>query len=565
MKLQTWLGVISGFCATSGVVCEPGPSLFAATRSCPGNTAEDRTRWGDFTIHDDFHLEVPDTGVTREYFFEVQHGIGAPDGYTRPVVTINGSIPGPTIIADWGDNVVVHVTNRLDSIANGTSLHFHGIQQNFTNPMDGTSSITQCPIAPGHRMSYRWRATQYGTAWYHSHFGLQAWEGLAGGIIINGPATANYEEDKGVIFVSDWSHQTSAERAHIAETDSTPRMDTGLINGTNIYNQTGARFTMAFTPGRSYRLRFINSAVSTTFKVMIDHHVITVIAADLVPIVPYKTTALSIAPGQRYDVVVPADQSTVADAFWLRAIPQETCSKPDNPDGIRGIVHYSPIYSEPNTTGYEYTDSCDDEDMRHLIPFVPRPVGSHFWTVKETVGLLYNEENLIRWYMNNSVMHVDWQSPTLMQTISAGSDSFPRSSAVIDLPKANKWVFLVIETQFDASHPLHLHGHDFAILAQGRGHYDPSTVVFSPNPPWRDTAMLPALGHLVIAFLTDNPGAWLLHCHMGWHSSEGFALQFLERGDELRSLIDADFLLSNCANWNEYYSSDSRAQVDSGI
>jgi FtsP/CotA-like multicopper oxidase with cupredoxin domain len=54
-------------------------------------------------------------------------------------------------------------------------------------------------------MTYTWRATQYGTTWYHSHFSLQAWEGVLGGIIINGPATSNYDEDKGVLFLNDWS------------------------------------------------------------------------------------------------------------------------------------------------------------------------------------------------------------------------------------------------------------------------------------------------------------------------------------------------------------------------
>lgn len=68
-------------------------------------------------------------------------------------------------------------------------------------------SITQCPTAPGESMTYTWRATQYGSSWYHSHFALQAWEGVFGGIIINGPATANYDEDLGVLMLNDWDHQ----------------------------------------------------------------------------------------------------------------------------------------------------------------------------------------------------------------------------------------------------------------------------------------------------------------------------------------------------------------------
>jgi FtsP/CotA-like multicopper oxidase with cupredoxin domain len=80
---------------------------------------------------------------------------------------------------------VVHVTNSMQN--NGTSIHFHGIRQNYTNPMDGVAAITQCPTAPGDSITYTWRATQYGSSWYHSHFYVQAWDGIAGGIVINGP------------------------------------------------------------------------------------------------------------------------------------------------------------------------------------------------------------------------------------------------------------------------------------------------------------------------------------------------------------------------------------------
>lgn len=100
--------------------------------------------------------------------------------------------------------IVVHVSNSLQN--NGTGIHFHGIRQNGTNQMDGTSGITQCPIAPGDSLTYTWRAVQYGTSWYHSHFYVQTWDGLFGGILINGPASANYDVDLGHIFVNDWYH-----------------------------------------------------------------------------------------------------------------------------------------------------------------------------------------------------------------------------------------------------------------------------------------------------------------------------------------------------------------------
>lgn len=272
---------------------------------CQGNSPTTRQQWCDYDIHTDYTTIVPDTGVTREFWFDVDQLIVAPDGRPRWGIAINGSVPGPTIEADWGDTVVVHLRNLLpDSVENGSSMHFHGVRQYHTNPMDGVVSITQCPIPSGSSMTYRWRAMQYGTTWYHSHFGLQTWEGVFGGIIIHGPASANYEEDKGVILLNDWDINTVDELWDTAQLNGSPTVDNALINGTNVFGadhtpeQTGHRFNTTFTPDRSYRLRLGNAACDTHFKFSIDNHTMTVIAADLVPIQPYRTTVLSIAIGR---------------------------------------------------------------------------------------------------------------------------------------------------------------------------------------------------------------------------------------------------------------------------
>lgn len=76
--------------------------------------------------------------------------------------------------------------------------------------MDGVPSVTQCPIAPNDTFTYKWRAVQYGSGWYHSHFYVQAWDGVFGGIQINGPATADYDVDLGHLFLQDWYHVSFA-------------------------------------------------------------------------------------------------------------------------------------------------------------------------------------------------------------------------------------------------------------------------------------------------------------------------------------------------------------------
>lgn len=78
----------------------------------------------------------------------------------------------------------IHVTNGL--AYNGSSIDFHGIRQNWTNANDGVVSITQCPTAPDNIVIYVLEATLYGCSWYHSHYSLQAWDGVFGGVLIPG-------------------------------------------------------------------------------------------------------------------------------------------------------------------------------------------------------------------------------------------------------------------------------------------------------------------------------------------------------------------------------------------
>jgi multicopper oxidase len=390
-------------------------SAAASGTPCAGNTASDRSTWCQYSTSTDYYNEIPDTGVTREYWFSLEQVNLAPDGVSRMALTVNGTMPGPTIIADWGDIVIIHVTNNLDESHNGSSIHFHGLRQNYTNQNDGVVSVTQCPSPPGNTYTYRWRASQYGSTWWHSHFALSAWEGIFGGIRINGPATANYDVDLGNLFLQDWSHQTADELYDLAQLNGVVQLDTGLINGTNVYvngsTQTGSYYSTTFTSGQSYLIRLVNPSIDTHFKFMIDNHTMTVIANDLVPIQPYNTTILSIGMGQRYDIVVTADQASVASDFWMRAYPQVACSSNGNVDGIKGIVHYGDSTGTPTTTGYTYTDECVDEPYASLVPFVAKNVGAEFYDEEEVLTLTKNNESYFRWLLNNTSLQIQWDDP----------------------------------------------------------------------------------------------------------------------------------------------------------
>jgi hypothetical protein len=106
---------------------------------------------------------------------------------------------------------------------------------------------------------------------------------------------------------------------------------------------------------------------------------------------------------------------------------------------------------------------------------------------------------------------------------------------------------------------IHLHGHDFAILKQeANAIYDPSKVVPFDNPPRRDVVLLPAKGYAVIAFKTDNPGAWLIHCHIAKHASGGLDMQILEDREAANKIWQKgnstalDNAAQLCLDWNTW-------------
>lgn len=248
----------------------------------------------------------------------------------------------------------------------------------------------------------------------------------------------------------------------------------------------------------------------------------------------------------------------------MRAKPQSACSKSSNADNIKGIVHYGDSTAVPTTTSYSYPDNCDDMPAASLVPHLSKKVGSSTYNALHNVSISKNDQKLWRWYLNSTSLKLDWANPTTLQ-IQNEMTNFGQSEAVFQLERPNEWAYTVIETNFPVAHPIHLHGHDFFVLAQGKGAYNDTVKYNYNNPVRRDTAMLPAAGYLVLAFQTDNPGAWLMHCHIGWHAEQGFALQYIERQNEIPSVTDSDVLNNNCNAWASYNSAISVTQDDSGI
>ncbi|KAH9870311.1 hypothetical protein IAQ61_005785 [Plenodomus lingam] len=546
--------------------CTNGPR----TRNCWSN---------GYSISTDFDAKAPPDGVTVTYNFEISNVTKPnPDGSggSRPMMLINGQYPGPLVRAKWGDTIVVNVKNNLQD--NGTGIHWHAVRQLNSCQHDGVPGVTECPIAPGKTRQYRFRATQFGTSWYHSHWSAQYGDGIVGPMIIDGPATANYDEDLGALPLTDWYYTPVFTLNEVAQHSLTgpPFADNILVNGTHVnLNGGGSYARMNVVKGKSYRIRIINTSVDNVFSVSMDNHPFTVITADFVPIKSWVTNQLTLAIGQRYDVVINANQTV--DNYWFRVSVGTDCGRNSfQGKGVQmgAVLHYdgAPNGNPAPSTGFALKTSCEDEPSEKLVPFVPNTVPSSVVSNADQLTVeSFQDPNtrLFRWLIDGSPHIVDWNNPSL-ETVLAGSTNFGTNSNVHEMT-GNGWYLWWIQSTaaVQLPHPIHLHGHDFYIVKTGSGIWDGTTTGLNlNNPTRRDTATLPRNGYMLMAFPADNPGMWIMHCHIAFHASQGLSMQFMERKGEIQSVLgDTSEFKKGCDEWDGYWFDGNHPynQTDSGI
>lgn len=339
---------------------------------------------------------------------------------------------------------------------NGTSIHFHGVRQLNSVWDDGTCGITECTVPPGGSKTYRWQATQFGTSWYHSHYSGQYGDGLLGGIVINGPAPANYDTDLGTYTISDWTYITAPQmgaRVNMALQNfgPGPPMDSIVINGTNKSPRgTGRYNTVTISKGKKYRLRIINTSVDNSLRVTLDGHQLQVITADFVPIKPYNANWILVGIGQRYDVIINANQP--AGNYWFRAVVENACREANLHTGLSifnyagvavGTPQTSPLVPKPN--------DCNEEGP--LTPYVSNLVPNQ--TFLSQVGqfdvdvnveqITTNNKNIVFWGVNMSAINVDWMYPT-MKYVLDGNANYPSSLNLVEIPNEGTVSIIVTNT-----------------------------------------------------------------------------------------------------------------------
>lgn len=490
------------------------------------------------------------------------------------MIVINGQFPGPLIRANEGDRIVVNVHN---SATNSTSLHWHGQFQNGTNWMDGTTGITGCGIAPGESFRYELEIkNQRGTYWYHAHISTTRLDGLFGPLIIHSPnegIAEKFDTDR-IIMVQDYYHVHSAALLwdYLApdNENAEPVPQNGLFNGQNTFNcsdtslpcdsRDASPFTLSLDPTSPHRLRFINVGALGEFDIDIDDHQLTLVEVDGTAVKPHTVDRFRIHIAQRYSFILqpPKDLATRANkAFWMRARFMDHCFAEVPPNlqmENKAVVRYSDASTLPQTEGRVKAGKnseraeCEDMDLREVEPVIPikAPEPDEFVHIRS--NFMIGHYQLSRGFMNDTSWRPS-KTPTLFTAIDGiqtGNASFSSSGILSHAFDSRQLVYktdgiktidILINNFDDGSHPFHLHGYKFWVLAEGKGYFshDMYRSINTTNPLRRDTATVGPYQWILVRFIADNPGIWAFHCHLAWHMESGMLMQFLTRADMLKN------------------------------
>ncbi|TFK34125.1 laccase [Crucibulum laeve] len=471
----------------------------------------------------------------------VSNKVISPDGYTRSSVLVNGVYPAPLIKATKGDKFRLNVINSLtdNTMLRTTSIHWHGIAQHGSNWADGVAGVSQCPIAPNHSFLYQFSAPdQAGTFWYHSHFGTQYCDGLRGPLVIYDPRDPHknlydVDDESTIITLGEWYHTQTPSIVGIAQADST------LINGKGRYPG-GPKVDLAIVNverGKRYRIRLLSISCDPNYFFSIDGHNLTIIETDGQNTVPNVVNSIQIFAGQRYSFVLNANQPV--NNYWIRALPNSGYRNltAGYSGGVNSaILRYKGAPNRDPTTNSTQNNPLNEVNLHPLTnpaaPGAPTPSGAD-----KSINIALSVDLVAGRFLVNGTSFIPPTVPVLLQILSgkySAQELLPQGS-VIPLPK-NKVIELSIPAGvIGGPHPFHLHGHAFSVIRSAG-----SDKLNYINPVRRDVVSIgDTLGdNVTIRFTTDNPGPWILHCHIDFHLDLGMAIVFAEDTTDTKSLIN---------------------------
>lgn len=443
----------------------------------------------------------PHSGRTVRSALSAREGMAALGFQSAATWLYGGQLPGPAIRARTGDVLDVEVHNLLPQ---STSVHWHGIA--LRNDMDGVPGLTGPAIKPGGRFTYRFTLPDPGTYFFHPHLGVQLDRGLYGPLIVEDPEERLAPDVEHVVMLDDWTDGLGSgtgpdsQLAALSSANGMSMMDMSnpghagvsataplgtdggdvhyrlhLINGRGPDDPA----TLAAKPGDTVRLRLINAAADTAYRVYLQGHRLRVTHADGFAVVPVMVDELIIGMGERYDVQVVA----AAGAFTLVGTPEAKGGR-----SARAVLRTRPGGGSddalpPRVQGARTLTYDDLVPLGDQLP--TRKVDRRLSLRLSLVG------NAYKWALNDKVME-DMQHLSDSLRVHAGER-----------------VELTYRNDSGMFHPMHLHGHTFELARDG-----------APGPR-KDTVIVAPGATVATFFDADNPGQWMLHCHNVYHQAAG--------------------------------------------
>lgn len=385
-------------------------------------------------------------------------------------------------------NVNVHNETNTPS-----TIHWHGLID--PNNEDGVPFVTQLPIMPGKSKHYKFKLVQAGTFWMHSHYGLQeAYLASAPLIIYNSKSSENKEKNI-VIMLNDFSFR-SPKSILYGLSHHKHKMDKGImkpdLNDVHYPYMLANYKTANHAPiyhvkaGERVRLRFIDAATGSNFILKIPASLRSkAIATDGSDIIPKHLGNYGIAVGQRMDINVIIPKYIKNKSYIIRniAIGTNQQSAVILQIGADKLVHVSNTIKNENR-GFDFINQARvlhaEHDINHKIKIN-----------KTLVYKLTGSMNPYQWRINNQ----KWPHVT-PYTLTKGD-----------------WYILKFINSTNMWHPMHLHGHVMKPYKIGNSSIQ--------NGAYRDTIMIPPNTTEEVLLHANNPGTWLLHCHLLWHQASG--------------------------------------------
>ncbi|HZS20539.1 MAG TPA: multicopper oxidase family protein [Pseudonocardiaceae bacterium] len=411
-----------------------------------------------------------------------------------------GRLPGPAIRVNAGEQIKATVVNRLPV---ATSVHWHGLA--LRNDADGVPQVTQQPVVAGSEFTYQFTATTPGTYWFHPHTGTQLDRGLYAPLIVQDPNEPLSYDDEWVVVLDDWSQRDPDEilaelrkgmmgmggGGHLMATSVLLGGDAGdvdypsfLLNGRPPTDPE----TYQGKPGQRVRIRFINAGSDTAFRVAVGGHKMTVTHTDGYPVVPIDTDSLLIGMGERYDVLV-----TLGDGVF----PLIALAEGKNASAFAMLRTASGDTPPPTVRPVELD--------RKIVAYRQLKPAESVWLKARPA------DRTVRLELTGGMMGYDW---------GFNGKRFDHKRALKDVypVAAGERVRIDLVNTTTMFHPIHLHGHTFAIgYAAG---------------PRKDTAIVLPGETVPMFFDADNPGLWMIHCHNVYHAEAGMmaTIGYLRKG-----------------------------------